>query len=66
MTVAPKASFGLRSESMTQAPETLASTKPHTTPKYAFIDALRGYAVLLVITSHTGGMFPELPYPVKN
>jgi len=35
-------------------------------PKYAFVDALRGYAVLLVITCHTGGMFAELPYPLKK
>ena len=34
--------------------------------KYPFIDALRGYAVLMVITCHTGGMFPELPYPLKK
>jgi peptidoglycan/LPS O-acetylase OafA/YrhL len=38
----------------------------HQTTKFAFIDALRGYAVLLVITCHTGGMFPELPYPLKK
>lgn len=36
------------------------------TTKFAFIDALRGYAVLLVITCHTGGMFSELPYPLKK
>ncbi len=35
-------------------------------PKLAYIDALRGYAVLLVITSHVGGMLAELPYPVKK
>lgn len=38
----------------------------HQATKFAFIDALRGYAVLMVITSHTGGMFPELPYPLKK
>jgi peptidoglycan/LPS O-acetylase OafA/YrhL len=38
----------------------------HKLPKYPYIDALRGYAVLLVILSHTGGMFPELPYPIKK
>jgi peptidoglycan/LPS O-acetylase OafA/YrhL len=38
----------------------------HQTTKFAYIDALRGYAVLLVITCHTGGMFPELPYPLKK
>lgn len=38
----------------------------HPTHKYAFINALRGYAVLFVITCHTGYMFPELPYPVKK
>ena len=45
---------------------TRASTLEHETTKYAFIDALRGYAVLLVITCHTGGMFHELPYPLKK
>ena len=34
--------------------------------KYGFIDALRGYAVLLVIITHTGNDFPELPYPLKK
>ena len=34
--------------------------------KQHYIDAVRGWAVLLVITSHVGGMFAELPTPVKN
>jgi peptidoglycan/LPS O-acetylase OafA/YrhL len=34
--------------------------------KYDFIDALRGYAVMLVITSHIGRVFPQLPYPVTR
>jgi peptidoglycan/LPS O-acetylase OafA/YrhL len=38
----------------------------HEVRKYRFIDALRGYAVLLVITCHAGYMFPNLPYPVKK
>jgi peptidoglycan/LPS O-acetylase OafA/YrhL len=38
----------------------------HDTRKYAYIDAIRGYAVLLVITCHTGGMFAQLPYPLKK
>src|ERR1700749_4071032 len=38
----------------------------HQTTKYGYIDALRGYAVLLVITAHAGGMFPLLPYPLKS
>jgi peptidoglycan/LPS O-acetylase OafA/YrhL len=42
------------------------STPLHNTTKFAYIDALRGYAVLMVITSHTGGMFAELPYPLKK
>ena len=43
----------------------MAVTSPRV-PKLAYIDALRGYAVLLVITSHVGGMLAELPYPVKK
>ncbi len=49
------------------APQATEAHLPsHSTRKYAFIDALRGYAVLFVITCHTGRMFPELPYPVKK
>jgi peptidoglycan/LPS O-acetylase OafA/YrhL len=43
-----------------------AAINPHFTRKYAFIDALRGYAVLLVITTHVGRAFADLPYPVKK
>lgn len=49
-----------------EAPLPRAQGAAHQTTKFAFIDALRGYAVLMVITSHTGGMFPELPYPLKK
>jgi peptidoglycan/LPS O-acetylase OafA/YrhL len=45
---------------------TASGTIEHKTTKYAFIDALRGYAVLLVIICHTGGMFHDLPYPLKK
>lgn len=38
----------------------------HQTTKFAYIDALRGYAVLLVITCHAGEMFAELPYPLRK
>ena len=34
--------------------------------KLDYIDAVRGWAILLVITCHVGGMFAELPYPVKK
>ena len=34
--------------------------------KYDYIDAVRGWAILLVITCHVGGRFAELPYPVKK
>lgn len=44
----------------------LSRQSAHQPTKFAFIDALRGYAVLLVITCHTGGMFRELPYPLKK
>ncbi len=39
---------------------------PSAAPKLAYIDALRGYAVLLVITAHVGGMLAQLPYPLKK
>lgn len=38
----------------------------HQVKKYRFIDALRGYAVLLVIICHTGGAFMYLPYPARK
>lgn len=34
--------------------------------KQNYIDAVRGWAILLVITCHCGNMFPEMPYPVKK
>ena len=34
--------------------------------KQGYIDAVRGWAILLVITCHTGGVFPELPYPIRK
>jgi peptidoglycan/LPS O-acetylase OafA/YrhL len=36
---------------------------PH---KLAVIDAARGWAIFLVIVSHVGGLFPELPWPLKR
>jgi peptidoglycan/LPS O-acetylase OafA/YrhL len=54
-------------EGLTASSVTVDGAKPtHEVRKYAFIDALRGYAVLLVITCHTGGMFPNMPYPIKK
>ncbi len=38
------------------------SAKPH----FAYIDCVRGYAVLLVIASHLAFAFPELPNPVRR
>jgi len=35
-------------------------------PLFAFIDCVRGYAVLLVITCHLTGAYPELPWPVRR
>jgi peptidoglycan/LPS O-acetylase OafA/YrhL len=35
-------------------------------PSYAYINCLRGYAILLVITSHLPYSYPELPYPVRR
>lgn len=34
--------------------------------KLAYIDCLRGYAVLMVMLCHTTYAFPELPYPVHR
>lgn len=45
------------------SPSTHAVSDPQ---KYDYIDALRGYAVLLVILVHVGAAFPELPWPVKR
>ena len=35
-------------------------------PNYAYIDCVRGYAVVLVITSHVTQTFAQLPYPVAR
>ena len=35
-------------------------------PKFAYIDCLRGYAILLVIACHTAYAVPQLPYPVHR
>jgi peptidoglycan/LPS O-acetylase OafA/YrhL len=55
-----------RGAGLVRAPVQTIDSPGHETKKFAFIDALRGYAVLLVITCHTGGMFNELPYPLKK
>jgi len=34
--------------------------------KHDYIDAVRGWAILLVITSHVGWRFGELPFPVQK
>ncbi|MBK1664638.1 acyltransferase [Rhodospirillum rubrum] len=33
--------------------------------KLDYIDAVRGWAIFLVITCHVGGQFAQMPYPVK-
>jgi peptidoglycan/LPS O-acetylase OafA/YrhL len=35
-------------------------------PKFAYVDCLRGYAVLMVIICHTTYAIPQLPYPVHR
>lgn len=35
-------------------------------PHYQYVDCLRGYAVLMVITCHLANEFPELPYRFKQ
>ncbi len=34
--------------------------------KLGYIDAVRGWAIILVMTAHAGGRFADLPYPVKK
>jgi peptidoglycan/LPS O-acetylase OafA/YrhL len=34
--------------------------------KHDYIDAVRGWAILLVMTTHVGGRFAEMPYPIKK
>ena len=34
--------------------------------KQQYIDAVRGWAILMVVITHAGDTFPELPYPVKK
>lgn len=50
-----------------------ADSSPPKTPeaitkkgKLNAIDAIRGWAIFLVITAHVGGLFPELPWPLKK
>lgn len=35
-------------------------------PHYGYIDCIRGYAVLMVMTGHYAYLFPNLPYPVHR
>jgi peptidoglycan/LPS O-acetylase OafA/YrhL len=39
---------------------------PNPDGKFAYIDCLRGYAVLMVVLCHTTYAFPELPYPLHR
>jgi peptidoglycan/LPS O-acetylase OafA/YrhL len=43
-----------------------ASMSDRQTPHFAYIECVRGYAILLVITCHATYLFPELPYPVHR
>jgi peptidoglycan/LPS O-acetylase OafA/YrhL len=35
-------------------------------PKFAYIDCLRGYAVLMVMVAHTTSVYAQLPYPAHK
>lgn len=35
-------------------------------PRLAYIDCVRGYAVLLVISAHLNDLYPDLPWPVHR
>ncbi|MEO3474006.1 acyltransferase [Roseomonas sp. CAU 1739] len=39
---------------------------PPTGETFAYIDAVRGWAIILVMTTHVGGSFPELYWPLKK
>lgn len=44
----------------------IMNTAPPSKPHFNYIDCIRGYAVILVITSHYTYLFPNLPYPVHR
>ena len=48
------------------APPAAAKRAPGEKPKFAYVDCLRGYAVLMVIVCHTTYAIPQLPYPVHR
>ena len=39
---------------------------PADKPHFGYIDSVRGYAVLMVMTGHYAYLFPNLPYPVHR
>jgi peptidoglycan/LPS O-acetylase OafA/YrhL len=43
-----------------------SAAKSGAKPRLLYIDCIRGYAVLMVITSHVTDKFPNLPYPVHR
>jgi peptidoglycan/LPS O-acetylase OafA/YrhL len=51
---------------MKQLPPATKEPCVKTSSKHNYIDAVRGWAILLVMTCHVGGMFSEMPYPVKK
>ena len=52
------------------SPQNFEVTSPTSTatgkPKLQYIDCLRGYAVLMVMTTHTTDAYSQLPYPVHR
>ncbi|MGZ3438776.1 MAG: acyltransferase family protein, partial [Polyangia bacterium] len=42
------------------------STAATDVKKYDYLDACRGYAILLVMTAHSFGAFPNMPWPVMR
>jgi peptidoglycan/LPS O-acetylase OafA/YrhL len=44
----------------------MARSPEQSKPLYAYIDCVRGYAILLVITCHLTAHFPDLPWPVRR
>jgi peptidoglycan/LPS O-acetylase OafA/YrhL len=64
--VAAVDSFGVTAHPQTETVAQTPAGRPESQQRLAYIHCLRGYAVLLVITTHVTYVYPELPYPVHR